>query len=191
MQLFEVTDMALNTIASFASLGRLKLGEMPSLIAKMHENPRDEASFYMGLFQLFTITGNNEFARSMQARALTLSTIYQVEGTSQPSIRLLALMVPGTITDNTPLDYLIENSDIQLDVIYLVSGKPLPDILPEHDVAIIAFGKSDRDLSTLEMMKTIVDDWPRPVLNRPQRVLFCARDKLYEVIQDIANLLIC
>ncbi|BBP00638.1 ATP-grasp domain-containing protein [Sulfuriferula nivalis] len=190
MQSFELTDMALDTIASFASLGRVKLGEMPDLIAKMHEHPSDAARFYMGLFQLFTITGNNDFAQSMQARALALNTIYRVEGSSQPSIRLLAFMVAGTITDNTPLDYLIENSDIQLDVVYLVPGEPLPDLLPEHDVAIIAFGESDKDLSSLEMMKAIVDDWPRPILNRPQRVLFCARDKLYALIRDIPDLLI-
>jgi hypothetical protein len=182
--------MALNTIASFASLSRVQMAELPDLIVKLHESPSDVASFYMRLFQLFTLTGNIEFAQRMQAQALALNTIFRVEGSSQPSIRLLAIMVAGTMSDNTPIDYLIENSDIQLDVVYLVPGKPLPDLLPEHDVAIVAFGESDKDLSSLEMMKTIVDDWPRPVLNRPQCVSLCARDKLYGMIRDIPDLLI-
>lgn len=190
MQSLKLVEMTLEPVAAFASLGRMPLGELPALIAQVHEHSGDAAILYMKLSQLFTIIGNDEFAIAMQARALALNTIYRVEGPQQPVIRLLAFMVAGAINNNTPLDYLIEHSDIQLDIVYLLSDQPLPLVLPEHDVAMISFGVSDKDAPILAMMGEVVKTWPRPVLNLPRQVALCARDTLYSVLQDVQGLLI-
>jgi len=102
-----------------AALARVPVAELPGLIAQMFASVAD-ANLFMSQSQLFSVVGNPEFALEMQARALQMRTVYRIAGTKKPSIRLLALMGAGEPSVNTPLDYLLENSDIRLDLLYIV-----------------------------------------------------------------------
>ena len=184
-----LTEMELKPVISMAALARLPGAEFPGLVARMFAEPVDRHLF-MNQFQLFSILGNKDFALEMQAKALELGTVYRILGSKKPAIRLLALMAPGDSTDNTPLDYLIENTDIQLDLLYIVPGHPLPDRIPEHDVAIIAPGESAKNRPVLEMMSELTANWPRPVLNLARHILCCSRDGIYQLLKDIPGLLI-
>ncbi len=44
---------------------------------------------------------------------------------------------------NTPIDFLLEGSDIELLTLYVVKGVGLPETLPEHDVAIVVASDSE------------------------------------------------
>lgn len=182
-----LAEMELHPIVAMAALERMPRAEIPGLIAQMLASPAD-ADIFMNLFQLFTIIDSNEFALDMQAKALATNTVYRIAGTRKPAIRLLALMGPGDTTDNTPLDYLIEDSDIRLDLLYIVPGEPLPDSIPEHDVAIVALGESGKNRAVLERMGRLVEYWPRPVLNHPDRILRCSRDGVSRLLMSISGL---
>lgn len=184
-----LAEMELHPIVAMAALERMPRAEIPGLIAQMLASPGD-ADIFMNLFQLFTIIDSNEFALEMLAKALATNTVYRIAGTRKPTIRLLALMGPGDTTDNTPLDYLIEDSDIRLDLLYILPGKPLPDSIPEHDVAIVALGESGKNRTVLESMDQLIERWPRPVLNHPDRILLCSRDSVSRLLAGIPGLLI-
>lgn len=147
-----------------------------------------DACLYMNQAHLFSVVGNPEFALEMQTRALQTKTTYRIEGTANPAIRLLALMGAGDPSVNTPLDYLVENSDIRLDLLYILPGKPLPEFIPEHDVAIVALGESEASRPALEMIDAL--NWPRPLLNPARHILNNSRDGVSLMLKDIPGLLI-
>jgi len=163
--------------------------EIQKLVAHMHSGIID-ANLFMSQYHLFTIIGPNEFAREMQSKALERSAVYRIAGTKKPTIRLLALMGPGDAMENTPLDYLVEDSDIQLDLLYIMPGKPLPTIIPEHDVAIVALCDSKKTRPLLDKIDKLIAQWPRPVLNLPNCIQRCYRDDLFLLLKSIPGLLI-
>lgn len=69
MSTFALTDMTLPTIASLAVLSRMKLGQIPEIIAKIQAETSDPATLYMNLSRFFAMVGNDEFAQDLQARA--------------------------------------------------------------------------------------------------------------------------
>jgi glutathione synthase/RimK-type ligase-like ATP-grasp enzyme len=184
-----LTDLAIAPIVAMVQIERMHCNEIPALLARMLASS-DGARLYMNQFQLFTIAGNPDFALEMQAKALETETIYRIEGPEKPAIRLLALMGQGDTTDNTPLDYLIEDSDIRLELLYVLPGQPLPEVITDHDVLITAFGVSDKNRATLEWMEQLTANWPRPVLNLPGRILNCSRNSVAQLLHTVPGLVI-
>ncbi len=167
-------------IVSMPRLVRMSAEEIAGLI----EGKPPDAGFFMNQYQIFSTMGNLSFALAMQEKALELSTLYRINAEKAPPIRLLALMTPGDTSDNTPIEYLTENSDIELYLMYVLPGKP--HVIPEHDVAIVAAGKR----SSIDAMEKFLSNWPRPVLNHPQFIGRCAREVLWKLLKDIPDLVI-
>lgn len=184
-----VAELALKPIIAMATLARMPEVEIPKLAAQLTSGLSD-ANLFMSQCHLFTIVGPHDFAREMQSKALEHSSIYRIAGTQNPTIRLLALMTSGDAMENTQLDYLIEGSDIQLDLMYILPDQPLPTIIPEHDVAIVALCDSEKTRPLLERIDKLIAQWPRPVLNLPNRIQRCYRDNLCQLLKPISGLLI-
>src|ERR1035437_1623238 len=180
--------MPLQPISGMLKLVRMPANTLPAFITETHQNP-DLARLCMQMFYVLLALGERDFALDMQARALKLRRLYRLDGPEQPAIRLLALMAQGDMLDNTPLEFLIEHSDIQLDLLYLLPDQPLPTDIPEHDVLMVAIGESDKNRPLLLQAQTLLSAWPRPVLNPAHAILNCARDTAYQLLHDIAGLL--
>jgi hypothetical protein len=84
-------------------------------------------------------------------------------------------MAPGDLATNMPLEFLVQGSDISLDLLYVRPGEPLPPIVPDHDLLIIGLGESDRNRPLLLELLRESQLWPRPVLNRPEHILKLSR----------------
>ena len=179
--------MNLKPIVGLLNLSRLPAQALPAFITQTHENP-DLAHLCMQMFYVLLAMGQREFALEMQARALKLRRLYRLEGPEQPAIRLLALMAPGDLLDNTPLEFLIEHGDVQLDLLYLLPDQALPEEIPEHDLVMLAIGESDKNRPLLAQAQTLLADWPRPVLNPASAIGNCARDIAYQRLRDIPGL---
>ncbi|MDR3371317.1 RimK family alpha-L-glutamate ligase [Rhodoferax sp.] len=176
-------------ILGLAKLIRIRTTELKELIVQAHASP-DLAHTCMQMFHVLTALDQRDFALDMQAKALTQRVLYRMAGPDQPTIRLLALMAPGDMLDNTGFEFVIDNSDIQLDLLYLLPGQALPQTLPEHDLLIVAIGESDKNAPQLAYLDARLVDWPRPVLNPPHLIRHCARDTVYELLNDIPGLLV-
>jgi len=184
---FESVD--LKPLLGLLSVVRLPAVALPDLIARTHAEP-DLSQLCMQMFYVLQALDQHSFALDMQARALQQRCLYRIAGPAQPAIRLLALMSPGDMLDNTPLEFLIENSDVQLDLLYLLPGQKLPKYIPDHDLVMVAVGESDKNHSLLMSLDAWLTDWPRPVLNRPQSVRRCARETVFQLLYDVPGLVV-
>ena len=71
-------------------------------------------------------TSGQKLLDTFQAQALAMRRIYDLPAAQQPArLRLLMLMVAGDLSANTPLDCLLEDSDIDLIFYYVTPGDPL------------------------------------------------------------------
>jgi glutathione synthase/RimK-type ligase-like ATP-grasp enzyme len=85
---------------------------------------------------------------------------------------------------NTPLEFLLENSDVALDIVYVTTNLPLPADLPEHDVLFVAVAQSDRNMPLLKQIDAAIASWPRPVLNRPDRIALMSRTEACALLKS-------
>jgi aromatic-L-amino-acid/L-tryptophan decarboxylase len=151
------------------------------LIARASADAGD-ANALMDLSTLLHLGFKPGVARAVQAQALAVRTLYTLPARA-PAIRLLALMGPGDLMTNAPLEFLIENSDVTLHMQYLLPGRPLPADLPEHDLVFVAAGESERNRDLLQDLPAMLQTLSRPVLNRPQFVARTARDASSQLLQ--------
>lgn len=174
-------------VRSMAALGRMAGIDIPVLVDEILK-VQDPACLYMQQYQLFSTLGQHDFARQMQRDALALRRHYRVETTAKPAIRLLALMTEGDSTDNTPIDYLVESSDIQLDLYYVLPGSLSLEPLPEYDVAIICAGASEKNTDTLDAIAQMT--LANPPLNLAERISACTRDGVFRMLESLPGIVI-
>ena len=146
------------------------------LIERQTQHP-DDANALMDLSTIVQLWMNRKLALATQAQALAMQQLYRLPAPKgDAGVRLLALMAPGDLMANTPLDLLLEDSDVALDMLYLSPDLPVPPALPDHDLLFVAVGESDQNRPLLKELETVMKSWPRPVLNRPERIVHLARD---------------
>jgi hypothetical protein len=156
--------------------------------AKSNVNP---ANSLMDLSWIFTIKGEPDMARSTQALALGLQQHYTLRPQGgRVGLRLLALMTPGDYLDNTPLEFLLEGSDVELNLLFLGPGLPFPDPLPPHDLLFTAIRQSDENLPSLKRLEDHLARQPEPVLNWPGYIPRLARDTLSALLESSPGLLV-
>ncbi len=136
------------------------------------------------------IAGRRDNRLAFQAQALALQRLYRlapaVETATQ--LRLLAFMVAGDFMANTPVEFLLEGSNVRLDILYVAPGQPLPAFIPEHDVALIAIAESEENRVLLEEMQEIAAAWPVPVLNAAHHIARLTRNGAYQLLRDVPGL---
>jgi hypothetical protein len=178
------TPMGIRTLAKMAFEGA-DLGPLSSsLIRRMVTEP-DNAAVLMDLATIEQLFGNRGDALRLQGEALQLARLFRRppdRATATP-LRLLALMASGDFMANTPLEFLLEGSDVRLDMLYVVPGLPLPDNIPEHDLAFVAIGESDENRSLLDEAEKLVGAWPKPALNAPARIARLSRDGAWDLLR--------
>ena len=147
-------------------------------------NPND-ANMLMGLSIIFQLTGNREMGLELQGKALRLCQLYHQPSTTDPAgIRLLAIMRPGDMMDNTPVDFLLEGSDVALDLLYVSLDLPFPTSLPDHDLLIVAIGESDQNQPLLEQVGKLIKSSPHPIVNSPDRITRLSRDNVSRLLKS-------
>lgn len=117
-----------------------------------------------------------ENALSLLNGVLSRQSTFRVAGASPGALRVLALLAPGDLMVNTPIEFLARHLNIRLDLLYIASDRPLPASVPDHDVAFFAVSESDP--AALTRLAPLFRAWPRPALNHPSRVSELARDRL-------------
>lgn len=185
-----------STSAPFLGLARLMTmvyhGEDTQLLATelLARAQADDADALMDLSILLQLRGEPDTALAVQRQALLLQQCYRLPAESErPAVRLLALSAPGAIMWNTPLEFLVQDSDVALEMLYIDAELPLPEILPDHDVMIVAIAQSTANRPLLESLKDAAAHWPRPVLNPPEKILQLTRDRLWTELADISGVL--
>ena len=95
------------------------------LMARLKGNPRD-AEALMDLAVISHLWFKHDIGLATQAQALKIKRLYQLPASGSVKIRLLALMHHGDLAANTPLELIVQGSDIALDMLYLDPAQGLP-----------------------------------------------------------------
>jgi glutathione synthase/RimK-type ligase-like ATP-grasp enzyme len=154
-----------------------------AMLASAEQQPGD-ANLWMNLATAMFCLGHRDLGLSIQAQALEIDRIYRRPAAIQPArFRLLMLMMPGDLAENTPLDCLLESSDIDLICYYLSPEAPLALPIPEHDAVMVAIGDSDANQPMLTYLAHALADWPKPVVNPAQHIPATERGALSQIMQ--------
>jgi hypothetical protein len=140
---------------------------------------RDEndANALMDLSTVSQLMGQRRLGLSIQGFALDIQQLYRLSSaTDPPGIRLLSIVSPGDLAENNAVEFLVEGSDIRLDMLYVSPDLPFPATLPDHDLAIVAVCESERNRPLLRHIEGLVKSWPRPVICAPDRIARLSRD---------------
>jgi len=165
------------------------LGPLRSQLLDKYVFEPDNAAALIDLSIIEQLFGNVEDGIARQYEALQLRRLYHSPfAGDKPGLRLLAFTAPGDIGTNTPLEFLLEGSDIALTTLYIVPGEPLPDTIPDHDVAFVAVSESDANQQALDIIARLIAAWPKPVLNHPDQIALLARERLHTLMKSVAGI---
>lgn len=164
---------------------------LAELVTRLASHP-DPAEGLLGLSTVLQYLGRIEDGLEMQDKALALRQHYRViQRKSLKGPRLLALMVPGEyLMANTPLEFLLENADVRLELIFVTPEAPLPERLPEHDILFVAIGHAEPTRSTLHSIQSRLRNHTGKVVNRPDALLGLSRERVSERLQDMPDCIV-
>ena len=172
---------------SIAGIDMQSLGQ--SMLAQAHDQS-DDANLWMNLSILMQCLGQRDMGLVLQEQALALKRTYHLPAALQPArCRLLMLMQAGDLAANTPLECLLENSDIDLNLYYVTPGDPLALPLPEHDVLMVAMSEADDNHDLLRTLEQGLSDGPKLVINAAQHLATVGRDVASALLQTAPGVL--
>lgn len=140
------------------------------LIARIGADAAD-AGALMDASTLLFLTGDRERGLRFQSQALALSRAFRRPAAEAAALRLVAIVAAGDMMANTPVEFLL-GADVELIKLYLAPDAD-PGQLPDHDVALLAIGKSEAGRAALEALKPVLARWPRPLLNAAADKIAC------------------
>lgn len=158
------------------------------LLARIAEGTA-EAGEGLDLSLIAQLLGEKEAGLVIQTEVLSFHQLFRTPcAVPKPRLRVLALAADIDMGGNTPIEFLLEDSDIELLTLYVVKGVGLPATLPDHDVAIVVASDSEECREALAVIEQAAPRWPRPLLNRPELIGNLDRDKLYRLLAGISGL---
>ena len=135
------------------------------------------------------LLGDKPAGLAIQQQILASHQLFRLKDSpAQPRLRVLALAAATDIGGNTPIEFLLTGSAIELTTLYVMPDAELPATLPDHDVAIVIASGSEDGRDALRKIERAAARWPRPLLNAPHRVGHLDRDKLHRVLGDVTGL---
>ena len=178
----------LATYTKLAFAGVSLKGHWDCLVADLSDDARG-AGRGMDLSAIAQLMGDQPTGLAIQRDSLCYQRLYRSRtAAGKNRLRLLAIAAAMDIGGNTPIEFLLDGSDVELVTLYIVPGLPLPDRIPDHDVAMVVAPDDARCRDAVGEMRDMLENWPRPVLNLPQNILDLDRHKLCRKLSGIAGL---
>ncbi|MGZ6009690.1 MAG: hypothetical protein ACXWLO_10420, partial [Rhizomicrobium sp.] len=167
---------AVYTRLAFA--GKDMLPYWNKLVADITDDAKG-AGLGMDLSIISQLMGDQKTGLAIQMDSLRYQQLFRSPcAVATPKLRVLALAAQMDIGGNTPIEFLLEGSNVELITLYVVPGIPLPNPIPDHDVAIVLAPDDAKSRATLAEIDRLAPHWPRPMLNLPRNILGLDRHTL-------------
>jgi hypothetical protein len=135
------------------------------------------------------LLGDKPVGLAIQDQILASHQLFRLPcALEKPRLRVLALAAATDMGSNTPIEFLLEHSGIELITLYVIPDVELPVPLPDHDIAIVIASDSEECRDALGKIDRAAARWPRPLLNPPRLVGNLDRDKLHRLLGGIEGL---
>lgn len=155
------------------------LGPLGAVLLARAQNHPDDANAYLDCSTVLQLTGERGIGLAVQDQAIAMAPLYALPARHPgpgPGLKLLVIMGPGDLMSNTPVEFLVEESDVALELLYLTLEADWPEVVPEHDVMLVALAESEANQPLLARLARWTAGWPRPVINLPERIAMLSRD---------------
>ncbi|MDB5595429.1 MAG: tetratricopeptide repeat-containing protein [Hyphomicrobiales bacterium] len=155
------------------------------LMARLGANPGDTSAL-MDVSVLLQTTGQREKGLELQSAAIATQPVYRRVHGNGRGLRIIAFVTAGDMMANTPIDFLLEGSDVTLYFVYVdAKTRRLPE-LPDADVAFMAIGESAGNRAVLENIGWLLLDWQGPpILNgAPEHISMMTRDGVHSLLAE-------
>ncbi len=160
------------------------------LLARAQAHP-DDANAWLDASFVLQLLGQRAAGLDVQHHALAIRSLYALPAPARtPALNLLVLMGPGDFMANTPVEFLLQTSSIAATVQYVTPDLPLPEEVPDHDALFVAIAQSDANAPLLRDVARMLDGWPRPVINRPERIAHLSRDGVCAALDGVSGTLV-
>ena len=160
------------------------------LLTALASDPHN-ADLLMNMSLLSQCLAQQDIGLEFQREALKFARIYSLPAARQPArLRLLMLVAPGNLQVNTPLECLLESSDVDLVFYYVCDGQTSLASVPDHDALFVAICESDSNRALLRALELELDNWPVPVINSPQFIPLTGRQAASTTLQGAPHLLV-
>jgi glutathione synthase/RimK-type ligase-like ATP-grasp enzyme len=160
------------------------------LLARAQAHP-DDANAWLDASFVLQLLGQRAAGLEVQRHALAIRSLYALPAPARmPAMRLLVLMGPGDFMANTPIEFLLQTSNVAAHVQYVTPDLPLPEHVPDHDVLFVAIAQSDANGPLLRDVAQMLAGWPRPVINRPERIAHLSRDGACTLLDGVTGTLV-
>jgi hypothetical protein len=176
-----------------AALGNLQLrsGKLVEAIASYERavalSP-DDAAMRLALAELILLQAGEEAAQPQYDAAFARRRIFSPVRPPRSAPQALALALPGPWPRNTPLDFIVDRSQVALHKWYLTEDAAADAAaLPPHDVVFNALSATEAGAAALAFAQRFVDGHDRPTINRPDRVGGTARPVLAATLCNVAG----
>ena len=200
----ETDKPALAEIAGDACADRVGMAKLAKLAFDGHDlrplwaelidkllNGEASAGEGIDLSLIAQLLGDKQAGLSIQHEVLLSHRLFRSPCvTKTPRLRVLALAAATDMGSNTPIEFLLEESGIELITLYVIPQADLPAPLPQHDIAIVIASDSEDCRDALAKIDAAAPNWPRPLLNPPRLVCNLDRDKLHHLLAGIERLVI-
>ena len=159
-----------------------------SLLVQANQD-QDNAILWMNLATVFLCLKMRDMGLAIQEQALALQRLYiRPANYRRPKFRLLMIMTAGDLSENTPIDCLLENSPVELLYYYATVAQPLPSPLPAHDAVMVGLSDSQANRALLLALQASLVGHAKPVINPPHLLPNVNRDQLSALLQGIPGL---
>jgi hypothetical protein len=158
------------------------------LIAKLLDGTA-EAGEGLDLSLIAQLLGDKQAGLAIQREVLASHQLFRSPcAVEKPRLRVLAFAAATDVGSNTPIEFLLEESEIELMTLYVMPKSELPEPLPDHDIAIVIASDSEECRDALRRIERAASRLPRPLLNPPHAVCNLDRDKLHRLLDGIDGL---
>lgn len=159
------------------------------LMARVSADTSDAAAF-LDLSTILHTLGHAEKAALAQTAALDIRRNFQIRNGQGTGPRILVFVTAGDFMANTPIEFLLEDSDANILLHYVDCATTDLSNVPSHDVAFVAIGESTANRPVLEKLQRLLTGWPRPFMNNaPLRIAGLTRDGVSRAFADEPSIL--
>ena len=157
-----------------------------ALVNRYTQDPTDFEAL-LDLSVMVHATGQPQKGREMQSAALRFKKIYKRKHGTGKGLRVAALMVEGDMTANTPIDFLLVQSDFMLYTVFVDEKTLTLSEIPDVDVIFMAIGESPANQGVLRRVEELLNAWHDhpPIINRDVGLIAkMTRDRLHRELSN-------
>jgi hypothetical protein len=161
-----------------------------SFQARIEANPADAAAL-LDLSIVLEVAGQPEKAKVLRQSAISIRQSYSLANRQRDGLRLLVFKTDGDLMATTPVEFLLEHSNVAAQIFYVDADTPDLRDAPECDVAFMAIAEYEANSGVLSRLGTLLGNWKGSILNRATDcVLALTRTGVAEMFRDHHTVLV-